>query len=788
MVAENESHGDGEGSDEHRADGRVSEHGVSVVKTEGTKRAESEAPTKAGPPKENAGNAGEAGTAAPEADLSAACEHVVGDEASQSTGNSGDAAVVPTDGQGKGSSLDEAEDRPSSASGSVQAKKSPDTPAPGLSAEGAVSAPATTAATPKSGTTTTLTVAAASPTGDAVAAVPHAPSPADTAGKTGKCCSCTCHESHSAARLPPTSPRRSSRKQQQRRASAPEKPAPSATTRDGGGVLGKGGADASGGGVSSGTASVPGGRAPSTRALVRNLSEESRRPPILGQHQPTMYNSAGVPRTSASSAPSGGDGGASPERKSDYNAGTPPRSERAQPRSGGSAGRRRGGRGSGGGGGGSSSSSVPTPRLSSVRRRKSESGLGLMATVAANNNNRYSDGYPGSAGGRLRSERASSASNALNVTAGVQAAAAAGSSKGGTPPAWTWNKSFNNSGTAGADSRADTGGGAWLRGRSDSDTGDVPEKARGGANGPSTAERAGWNHEGIPRGVGGGDAQGRPGHFSWAPGRGGGGGGSGSGGQEEASSIFRARGGSWDSDPRDGFEFRMDRDLGNKTGARASARSGSKRVSTRRTFPGGARSMSEAAARRLADPVRQTGSSKGRAGWSSDDDVGDASLGGEEDHGDLVLRVYPGEDSNSAGLSRSLGKGFEGSFVGDGGHCGIGEGDTSSLNTPRSGVDLHHAVERGSHDGGGGSGGGRYQDFGGARFQQVVRDRIAAGGSASASQHGGGVGAAAGGGARRNIPVSVGGGGGDAFGYGYGYGGCSEESDRGVAGEGESRQ
>lgn len=35
-----------------------------------------------------------------------------------------------------------------------------------------------------------------------------------------------------------------------------------------------------------------------------------------------------------------------------------------------------------------------------------------------------------------------------------------------------------------------------------------------------------------------------------------------------------------------------------------------------------------------------------RAGWSSDDEVGDASLGGEEDHGDFVLRVYPGDDSN----------------------------------------------------------------------------------------------------------------------------------------------
>lgn len=72
----------------------------------------------------------------------------------------------------------------------------------------------------------------------------------------------------------------------------------------------------------------------------------------------------------------------------------------------------------------------------------------------------------------------------------------------------------------------------------------------------------------------------------------------------------------------------------------------------------------------------------------------------------------------------------------------------------------------------------RYQDFGGARFQQVVRDRSAAG--AGASHQGGGTA----GGTRRSVPMS--GGGGD--GYGYGYGGCSEEDDRGMAGDGDPRQ
>ncbi|CAN0140192.1 unnamed protein product, partial [Ectocarpus sp. 8 AP-2014] len=160
-----------------------------------------------------------------------------------------------------------------------------------------------------------------------------------------------------------------------------------------------------------------------------------------------------------------------------------------------------------------------------------------------------------------------------------------------------------------------------------------------------------------------------------------------------------------------------------------------------------------------------------RAGWSSDGELGDASVDGEGgdqgNQGDLFLRVYPGEDTNSIGLSRSLGEGFDDSFVSDGGLGGIGEGDNCSLNTPSSGVDFHPTAERDSHDGGGEEGGGRYQDFGGARFQQVVRDRRAA----SASHHGGGTP----GGARRSTPFSSGGG------EGYGYGGYSEEDDRGVA-------
>lgn len=58
-----------------------------------------------------------------------------------------------------------------------------------------------------------------------------------------------------------------------------------------------------------------------------------------------------------------------------------------------------------------------------------------------------------------------------------------------------------------------------------------------------------------------------------------------------------------------------------------------------------------------------------------------------------------------------------------------------------------------------------------------MRDRSAAG--AGASHHGGGTA----GGTRRSVPFS---GGGD--GYGFGCGGFSEDDDRGMAGDGESRQ
>ncbi|CAN0423463.1 unnamed protein product, partial [Ectocarpus sp. 8 AP-2014] len=451
-------------------------------------------------------------------------------------------------------------------------------------------------------------------TGTAAAADQHTPFPAPAAAtetaSTGKtCCSCACHVL-TVARVPPTPPRRLSRRQQRRRASAPEKQAPLSATGVSGGNNNDAGVEGLGG-VMSSTASVPSmGRVRQTRALTsRNLSEESRRPPILAQHQPAML------------APNGADGGggrvASPDRKHDYSAGTPPRTERPQPRS---ASRGRGGGGGTGGGGGGSGScaSTPAPRPSAnVRRRRSESGLGSLAAVTTATttpagSSRYSDGYPGSAGGgggggggKMRSKRASSESNASNVA--VAAAAATGGGGGGTPPAWTWKGYLNNGSTGsaaaavadGVDAGGDGRGWASTRGRSGSDTGGTP-----------LIEVAGWDRDAA---AGGGSGQGR---FPWRAGRvggGSGGGGGGGGREEQGPSMFRCRGGSWDSDPRDGFDFRMDRDLNSgRAGGRASTRSAPKRVSTRRIFPGGARSMSEAAVRRLADPVqRRAGTGKG---------------------------------------------------------------------------------------------------------------------------------------------------------------------------------
>ncbi|CAN0240134.1 unnamed protein product, partial [Ectocarpus fasciculatus] len=520
-------------------------------------------------------------------------------------------------------------------------------------------------------------------TGTAAAADQHTPfpAPATAAAPAGKaCCSCACHVS-TLARVPPTPPRRLSRRQQRRRASAPEKQAPLSAT----GVSGGNKNDApvkSHGGMMSTTVSVPSmGRVRQVRAPTsRNLSEESRRPPILAQHQPAMLNLPPTGAPAAAAAPNGTDGGggrvASPDRKHDYGAGTPPRTERPQPRS---AGRGRGGGGAGGtgGGGGSGScASTPAPRPSAnVRRRRSESGLGSLAavtttTTAPASSSRYSDGYPGSAsggggGGKMRSKRASSESNASNV-------AATGGGGGGAPPARTWKGYLNNGSTGsaaadGVDAGGDGRGWSSTRGRSGSDAGGTP-----------LIESAGWDRDAAAGGSG-------QGHFPWRAGRvgggsgGGGGGGGGGGREEQGPSMFRCRGGSWDSDPRDGFEFRMDRDLNSgRAGGRASTRSAPKRVSTRRIFPGGARSMSEAAVRRLADPVQRRAGT-GKAGWSSDGELGDASVdGGGVDQGDqrdLFLRVYPGEDTNSVGLPRSLGEGFDDSFVSDGGLGGIGEGD-----------------------------------------------------------------------------------------------------------------
>ncbi|CAN0095653.1 unnamed protein product, partial [Laminaria digitata] len=147
--------------------------------------------------------------------------------------------------------------------------------------------------------------------------------------------------------------------------------------------------------------------------------------------------------------------------------------------------------------------------------------------------------------------------------------------------------------------------------------------------------------------------------------------------QDEGGSIFRSRGGSWDSDPRDGFEFRMDRDQQKRAGARSAPRRGA----AGRMFAEGARSESEVAPRRLVEPGQPA---TARAGFSSEDEACDASLAGTgdvgaEDAGEW-MRVYPGDDVNSVGLPRSVGDGIEDPFVSDGGFGGVGElGDTGSV-------------------------------------------------------------------------------------------------------------
>lgn len=63
-----------------------------------------------------------------------------------------------------------------------------------------------------------------------------------------------------------------------------------------------------------------------------------------------------------------------------------------------------------------------------------------------------------------------------------------------------------------------------------------------------------------------------------------------------------------------------------------------------------------------------------------------------------------------------------------------------------------HQGDRWSHEGGG-RGGGRYQDFGGARFQEAVRDR-----SRGSASRGGGVAGGVGGGVRRVLSSGIDGG------------------------------
>lgn len=434
-------------------------------------------------------------------------------------------------------------------------------------------------------------------------------------------CSCSCHDAH--LHLPPTPPQtrssRISRRQQRRRASAPEK-------RGGDRAGGSNGCTSGSGrdepcdqvGVVGGAAAVgtPGddagiahaGRVPGPLALARTLSEDSRRVPNLRPHQLQQQHPQQHPLGCASVAAvnslsslgklvlgSGssvvGGAGMSPERKSDYSVRTPPRSERRHPRSstcgsvGSTSGGGRGGRGHDG------PSSVPGMLLSNVRRRKSESGLRLMAATTRPSSDAP---YSGSVGGRIRSRRSKSSAGAHS---GVHAAVGAAPGvtvkvKARTPPAWSWNP-FNagEPTTSRRNAAGGDGGGAaagrgyrWSRVRSDSDaclsagreraTGDTALTSHIRAS-PAAAVAAG---EGWVQ---------RPGRGSVEQNNEDNG-----GGAAAACSVFRSRGGSWDSDPRDGYELRIDRDL--KAG-RAGARSAPRGGPARRMFGESVRSMSEAA-------------------------------------------------------------------------------------------------------------------------------------------------------------------------------------------------
>ena len=466
--------------------------------------------------------------------------------------------------------------------------------------------------------------------GDASASSQH---PAGPGG--GKCCSCACHGSPHPAWPPPTpmpARSRASRRHQRRRASAPEKqvsvPVEENSVGDAPGGERSGGVSdgrdadpsfagvvACGGGSSTGSVSSAGRTL--QPPLCRNLGEEASRPPIPSEQPVASFASALLAPATASVTMSDG-ASSSPaavaanvtscetslERKStDYGVGTPPRSGRLRPRPG-----RRGSSGRGRGHAGGAPQSTPVTYLS-VRRRKSESGLAATAAAAAAAG-RFGEGAKSGPGppprGRLttlRPKRAVSAASAGNVAIGVDSRM--------PPPAWTWRAYGASGGEGSGNGRGGGGGGslAWSRGRSDSEVGAVASdgKAPPEENQPAPVVAAAavaassaaslaiekWNGA-NPGGSGGGSGGGRGGSYSvevrrsrstqfpWRHGR--------FGGQQGDALIYRSRGGSWDSDPRDG-----------RTGARSAPRRGAKR----RVFADGAKSVSGAAAvRRSSNSVQ----------------------------------------------------------------------------------------------------------------------------------------------------------------------------------------
>lgn len=504
-----------------------------------------------------------------------------------------------------------------------------------------------------------------SPSGEADISTQHPVKPRIGSGTGSwgvKCCLCSCHDSNSAARPPPTPPPARSRasRRQRRRASAPEKQTHALSKQnvvgtsgvkgpcgdnyegsDGGGGNGGGGREEGNDrGRSGGGSSV--GHKPPQATPTRKLSEEARKPTVLCQQPAASFNSTlftpgmtragtGAGGTAASSAATSEATSPSPaataveargtslERGPARNGiGSPPRSERQlRPRSWG-----RSGNGGGSGGNGSANGSVngsvgsagrgrnrlggsqstPTSyQMCRARRRKSESGLGVEAAAAAAlglgrgavpttswfGGESNSSG-PGGGMATLRTRRSVSAANASNMAIGMDP---------GTPPPFLNWSAYSENGA---------GGQTWSRGKSDSEGGVASGVGRSSSARPPPGEDQGpaessavedWNGGSGGGGGGGsvGEARGRSAqeHPRWAGGR---------GGQHQGkATIYRSRGGSWESDPRDGFEFRVDRGL---KGGRTGARSARRRVATRRGIASGTRSVSEAAARRSYDSVR----------------------------------------------------------------------------------------------------------------------------------------------------------------------------------------